>query len=255
MLNMNDSVKQNILLSKPKRNLKKFRQAISKKMKKLNRIVNFKSDRNQESSLKSLFKTNATLIDYRAEKIILGNEHEGEFSCTSMSRRFRNIEIDCNFEMSFKNFKFYRTSSRIKMNSTAIKSEFDYYANTKFDDFEGFYQPSDINRLFTSSETIPYSDIFLVTDSFREQSQQQQQQHHKKYHTMFISNVDIDHDSQTSTPMPERCGGQFMKSFMSCQEDLDNSTQINLDSPILYENTLETSSCSNLSDDLIILQG
>ena len=36
--------------------------------------------------------------------------------------------------------------------------------------------------------------------------------------------------------------------------DLDESTQIQVDSPVLIESTFNTSSCSNLSDDLIILQ-
>ena len=35
---------------------------------------------------------------------------------------------------------------------------------------------------------------------------------------------------------------------------MDQSTQIAIDEPILIESTFNTSSCSNLSDDLIILQ-
>ena len=58
-------------------------------------------------------------------------------------------------------------------------------------------------------------------------------------------------EGQTSTPIKKR---HSYNSQADLSELMDQSTQLQVDSPVLIESTFDTSSCSNLSSDLIILQ-
>ena len=58
-------------------------------------------------------------------------------------------------------------------------------------------------------------------------------------------------EGQTSTPIKKR---HSYVAQADLTELMDQSTQLQVDSPVLIESTFDTSSCSNLSSDLIILQ-
>lgn len=64
-------------------------------------------------------------------------------------------------------------------------------------------------------------------------------------------------DGQTSTPILKRKGIQQEEDTFVCYEadtTMDESTQALVDEPVLLEETFNTSSCSNLSGDLIVIQ-
>lgn len=69
-----------------------------------------------------------------------------------------------------------------------------------------------------------------------------------------LSNIQLNQESgQTSTPILQR---RALPESILYEADMtmDESTQIQVDEPVLIESTFDTSSCSNLSSDLIILQ-
>lgn len=64
-------------------------------------------------------------------------------------------------------------------------------------------------------------------------------------------------DGQTSTPILKRKDLEQEEDSFVCYEadmTMDESTQVPVDEPVLLEETFNTSSCSNLSGDLIVIQ-
>ena len=69
-----------------------------------------------------------------------------------------------------------------------------------------------------------------------------------------LSNIQLNKENgQTSTPILQRRAIQESIIY-EADMTMDESTQVQVDEPILIESTFDTSSCSNLSSDLIILQ-
>ncbi len=116
-------------------------------------------------------------------------------------------------------------------------------------------------------------DLIVVPVNKPESSvleQQQQQQQHISCSCLFKSNSDGEQSFMSSSNSSSDLFSYNTNKTNELQAvavaitstpnkktydyDLDESTQIQVDSPVLIESTFNTSSCSNLSDDLIILQ-
>ena len=127
-----------------------------------------------------------------------------------------------------------------------IESNFksiEYQAN--FNDDGQQIHSTKINEIsFLLDTEVNFSEIFLFSDSLIEKIRCQEENQFQNQAIEF--NIQ---DIQSSTPNFVR----YSRSQSICSM-LDESTQVNLNRPILQEDTFNESSCSDLSDDLLILE-
>lgn len=131
--------------------------------------------------------------------------------------------------------------------------------------------PKLIKYNYKSYFDLPQVDLVVVPVNKPELVLEQQQQQHISCSCLFKSNSDGEQSFMSSSNSSSdlfSCNTNTNNKTNELQAvaitstpnkktydyDLDESTQIQVDSPVLIESTFNTSSCSNLSDDLIILQ-
>lgn len=212
----------------------------------------FDDNESQLSSLGSEKKCKAKLINFSYKKNTFVVDLDDNCSGKKRAKPF----VSTNSSSSVSSNEKSKVCKKLRMSSQLLNSE-------------GESTSSSSNHSSSYSSTKSSSSVFKKPFEIQPQPQQQKQQQQQS-----TLNFDLNEIS-TSTPLMTRkqqpavkclsyeydesdLNDESIESFGKLNNDLsqlvDQSTQAYVESPVLVESTFNTSSVSNLSDDLIILQ-